>query len=57
MWVISGFVVAHKERRAGVFHDDDTARLFARFPQGMPPGLDVEAFGPLVANPSSRPPR
>ena len=57
MWVISGFVVAHKERGAGVFHDDDTARLFARFPQGMPPGLDVEAFGPLVGNPASRPPR
>lgn len=57
MWIISGIVVAHRERRAGVFHNDDMARLFARFPQGVPPGLDVEAFGALVANPSSRPKR
>ena len=49
----SGFVAAHREGRAGVFHDDDMARLFARFPQGVPAGVNVEALGALVANPSA----
>jgi len=53
MWIISGFVAAHREGRAGVFHDDDVARLFARFPQGVPAGVNVEALGALVANPSA----
>ncbi|MDQ3213444.1 MAG: hypothetical protein M3Q85_12270 [Acidobacteriota bacterium] len=57
MWIISGFVAAHREGRAGVFHDDDVARLFARFPQGVPAGVNVEALGALVANPSAGPPR
>jgi hypothetical protein len=54
MWVIAGLVAAASERGAGVFKDDDLARGFSRFPQGLPPGFDPESLGPLVENPAVR---
>lgn len=37
------------EKRAGRLHDDDLARRFARFPQGLPPGFDPKSLGALRA--------
>jgi hypothetical protein len=54
MWVIAGFVAAASERGAGVFKDDDLARAFSRFPQGLPSQFDPESLGPLVGNPDAR---
>jgi hypothetical protein len=47
MWAIAGGIVAVNESRAGLIHDADRARAFARFPQGFPPGFDPAALGPL----------
>ena len=45
MWAIGGIVATHTEKGAGMVHDDDLARRFARFPQGLPPGLDAKTLG------------
>jgi hypothetical protein len=45
MWTIGGIVATRQEKAAGMLHDDDLARRFARFPQGLPPGLDPKSLG------------
>jgi hypothetical protein len=52
MWAVAGVVAAAKESGAGVLHDAARARAFARFPQGLPPGFDPAALGPLVGGPA-----
>jgi hypothetical protein len=47
MWAITGVVAHHKEKDAGVWHDADVARRFARFPQGLPAALDPATLGGL----------
>jgi len=49
MWTIGGIVETRKEKGAGMLHDDDLARRFARFPQGLPPGFDPKSLGALPA--------
>ena len=49
MWTIGGIVATRKEKAAGMLHDDDLARRFARFPQGLPPGFDPKLPGVLPA--------
>jgi hypothetical protein len=49
MWVIGGIVATRTEKGAGMFHDDDLARRFARFPQGLPPAFDPRSLGVLTA--------
>ena len=49
MWAIAGIVATQTEKRAGIWHDDDLARRFARFPQGLPPALDLKSLGALPA--------
>ena len=49
MWTIGGIVATRKEKGAGMLHDDDLARRFARFPQGLPPGFDPKSLGALPA--------
>jgi hypothetical protein len=49
MWAITGIAAALAEKRAGIWHDDDLARRFARFPQGVPPGFDPKTLGALSA--------
>ena len=49
MWAITGLAAFQTERRAGMWHDDDLARRFARFPQGLPPGFDPKTLGALFA--------
>ena len=53
MWAVSGVVAAAKESGAGILHEADRARAFARFPQGLPPGFDPAALGPLVGSPAA----
>lgn len=48
MWAVTGIVAAVGESGAGLVHDADRARAFARLPQGLPPGFDPAALGPLV---------
>lgn len=47
MWAITGVVAARAEAGAGVLHE--VARSFARFPQGLPSGVDPESLGTLRA--------
>jgi hypothetical protein len=47
MWAIGGIAASLTEKHAGTWHDDDVARRFARFPQGLPPGFDSKSLGPL----------
>jgi hypothetical protein len=47
MWTIGGIVATRKEKGAGMLHDDDLARRFARFPQGLPPAFDPRSLGVL----------
>lgn len=49
MWAIAGIAATLTEKRAGMLHDDDLARRFARFPQGLPPGFDPKSLGALPA--------
>lgn len=49
MWAIGGIVATRTEKGAGILHDDDVARRFARFPQGLPPAFDPQALGALPA--------
>ena len=49
MWAITGIVASHTEKRAGIWHDDELARRYARFPQGLPPGFDPKTLGTLPA--------
>ena len=46
-WTIGGIVASQKEKHAGVWHDEDVAFRFARFPQGLPPGFDPNTLGTL----------
>lgn len=46
-WTIGGIVASQKEKHAGVWHDEDVAFRFARFPQGLPPGFDPKTLGVL----------
>jgi hypothetical protein len=52
MWVIGGsLATASHSRRPVLTTDDDQwldLRLYARFPQGLPPGLDLASLGKLV---------
>jgi hypothetical protein len=60
MWTVGGIVATRKEKAAGILHDDDLARSFARFPQGLPPGFDPKSLGALPAvagRPRRRPAR
>jgi hypothetical protein len=54
MWAVVGIWAALSESGAGDVHGENLARAFARFPQGLPPGFDPEALGPLVTNPAAR---
>ena len=56
MWVVAGTWAGLSESGAGNVHDEDRARAFARFPQGLPPGLDPQSLGPLVSNPMAAAP-
>ena len=47
MWAVGGVIAATVEGRAAIAHDVAGARSFARFPQGLPPGLDPRALGTL----------
>lgn len=47
MWAIAGIAATHTEGHAGIVHDDELARRFARFPQGLPPGFDPKTLGAL----------
>jgi hypothetical protein len=47
MWAVAGLVAYSMEKGAGVIHDPAAARRFARFPQGLPPGLDAASLGAL----------
>lgn len=49
MWAIAGVAGSLTEKHAGTWHDDDVARRFARFPQGLPPGFDPKSLGALPA--------
>ena len=49
MWAIAGILAAAREGRAGLTHDLESARPFARFPQGLPDGFDPAAVGPSVS--------
>ena len=53
MWAVAGTWAVLSERGAGKVHDEDRARPFARFPQGLPPGFDPQALGPLMTNPTA----
>ncbi len=52
MWAVAGTWAVLSERGAGKVHDEDRARPFARFPQGLPPGFDPQALGPLMSKPT-----
>lgn len=47
MWAIAGILAATREGRAGLTHDLESARPFARFPQGLPDGFDPGSLGSL----------
>ncbi len=47
MWIIAGVFTAINESGAGLVRDAERARAYARFPQGLPPGFDPAALGPL----------
>jgi hypothetical protein len=51
MWAIGGVITATAEGRAAIAHDVVGARSFARFPQGLPPGLDPKMLGALPVGP------
>ena len=53
-WAIGGVIATIDEGRAAIVHDVVSARAFARFPQGLPPGLDPEALGTLPAVPRKK---
>lgn len=54
MWAVGGIVATRIEKGAGILHDDDLARRFARFPQGLPPAFDPRSLGALPADPIFR---
>ena len=56
MWAIAGTWATLSEVGAGKVHDEDLARAFARFPQGLPPDFDPQTLGPLVSNPAAAAP-
>ena len=46
-WATAGIIATHTEKQAGIWHQDDLARRYARFPQGLPPGFDPKTLGAL----------
>jgi hypothetical protein len=46
-WTVGGIVASLKEKHASIWHDEDVAFRFARFPQGLPPGFDPKTLGAL----------
>ena len=46
LWFLGGAVATSDESRAG-FVPASEFRAYARFPQGLPPGLDLTTLGPL----------
>jgi hypothetical protein len=46
-WAIGGTIASLKEKHASIWHDEDVAFRFARFPQGLPPGFDPNTLGAL----------
>jgi len=52
LWLAGGIASAADESRGGFAKPGDFQK-YARFPQGLPPGLDADALGPLMprANP------
>ncbi len=53
MWAVVGIWAVLSERGAARVHDEDRARPFARFPQGLPTGFDPQALGPLMSKPTA----
>jgi hypothetical protein len=47
LWIIGGWTATSDEVQAVLVPPEDFAS-FARFPQGLPPGLDPASLGPLV---------
>jgi hypothetical protein len=46
-WTTGGIVASLNEKHATIWHDEDVAVRFARFPQGLPAGFDPETLGVL----------
>jgi hypothetical protein len=46
-WAVGGVVASLKEKHASIWHDEDVAFRFARFPQGLPSGFDPKTLGAL----------
>jgi hypothetical protein len=46
-WTIGGIAASLTEKHASIWHDEDVAFRFARFPQGLPPGFDPKTLGTL----------
>ncbi len=53
MWMIGGTVAAHSQYHAPLVEEWERMRLYARFPQGLPPGFVPSA--PVVAQPITKP--
>ncbi len=57
VWIIAGIATAAAEQRGARLRHPPTPfadfRPYARFPQGLPPGFDASALGPLRAAPSA----
>ena len=57
LWLLGGGAATSDESRAG-FIKDAEFRAYARFPQGLPPGLDLATLGelspPAQSSPSAR---
>jgi hypothetical protein len=46
-WTAGGIIASLKEKHASIWHDEDVAFRFARFPQGLPSGFDPKTLGAL----------
>ena len=46
-WAVGGIIAVHTEGRAGKLHE--AVARFARFPQGLPAGVDPQSLGTLRA--------
>jgi hypothetical protein len=46
-WAVGGTVATVKEKHASIWHDEDVAFRFARFPQGLPPDFEPKTLGAL----------
>ncbi|HEY2944210.1 MAG TPA: hypothetical protein VGN09_17375 [Vicinamibacteria bacterium] len=58
IWIIAGIMAAAGESRAGLVRYPEkpltSFRLYARFPQGLPAGLEASALGRLEGKPPAR---